>query len=1091
MLRTGRWLGAFSEELGLAQGSTVQAKDFESLYYGLHPRTGQALRSDGKSKRTQMQDAKRRETCVQARQFALTALNQARQAVQASPNNPEAQSNLVQCQQAFAVADAALRSAQQKSLRPGSDLVFSAPKSVSMQWAALLAKGDTAGATGIEHAHDQAVRKTFEQIQGQFVMTRKRGENSERILEAVQGVIACQWRHFDARPTERRSASEGATDGASNNPAQNTPPVGLPDPQLHDHINLFAPVKGSDGAIYAAYTDYIRHNIKALGAMYRAHLSQNLVACGYRVERDAQAQGLFFGLSGIGREQVKVMSARTADIAALQGRGLAANEAKLYSRKAKNQLSGWEVLQGWQAVFAHMGLDPQQVKTATLGDSIALDAWHKGVDTQDWESFARAAARERMPGERTNAAILDALLEREAYFSLSDIRQLLWEDAQFVGGKEADLDRYVERRLRGILQSPGLLQIMDPAHAPPIGISPPAQPASKLPPAPARSYAASHLTGLNRYAEPVFTTHALRKREEALFNGTVPSLLHSSGYGVDTAGATTVIAQVEERISKKQVEADGKAFVLRDFQLAAVMQAACGDSQLCIQIAGAGMGKTTSAQFVKEILTSQGRSLIGVAPSNKAASGLSRELGIPTSSIDRLLLDLDAGRATLDRQSVVLVDEAGMAGFDVIERLMAWGVKTGAKLILMGDPEQLPAVSRGNVLRKLTQMEVVAQTPNALLYLGKNLSDWNRISRQKDDWAKQASMFFSQGLVAEGLREYNQRGCVHRAWTQEHLREDLIRAYLGDPAAAKNKLILATTNAQVNAMNQAVRADLKSHGKLTGSWRLPDSTFELSLGDRIVFKQGVQGKQKRAAPNVKGSPSPAIAKNEFATVRSIARQPDGSLDVQCELDTQGAHGKPTFVKLNTKDMGDLDHAFASTVHRSQGMTVDAVYAVASTFLSKELFYVMATRHRERFHVHMLEQDRSIIMQRAASALPKWHALDLHSILGNELAISEVGQLVWERLRGGLEKVAVWMRTECTRYAHAMQMHGAAHTSAGASMTIGQRDATRARVRALLYSLRSWQLKARTSDQHQRPNLPASNNLPQGREPAKPAQDLCR
>jgi len=443
-----------------------------------------------------------------------------------------------------------------------------------------------------------------------------------------------------------------------------------------------------------------------------------------------------------------------------------------------------------------------------------------------------------------------------------------------------------------------------------------------------------------------------------------------------------------------------------------------------------------------------------VAPSNKAASGLSRELGIPTSSMDRLLMDLDAGRATLDRQSVVLVDEAGMAGFDVMERLMAWSGKTGAKLIFMGDPEQLPAVSRGNVLRKLTQMEVVAQTPNALLYLGKNLSDWNRISRQKDDWAKQASMFFSQGLVAEGLREYDQRGCVHGAWTQEHLREDLIRAYLADPAAAKNKLILATTNAQVHAMNQAVRADLKAHGKLTGNWKLPDSTFELSLGDRIVFKQRVQGKQKRAASGVKGSASPAIAKNEFATVRSIARQPDGSLDVQCELDTQGSDGKPSFVKLNTKDMGELDHAFASTVHRSQGMTVDAVYAVASTFLSKELFYVMATRHRERFHVHMLEQDRSLVMQRAAAAIPKWHALDLHSMPGMGPAGGKATSAIWDRLKGGLEKFGVWMQMEWKRYAHAMHMHDATQQAASSPTPLDCKDPVRERIRALITSLKA-------------------------------------
>jgi hypothetical protein len=1038
-----------------------------------------------------MRDAQQRDTCKAERTKTLVALNQARAALAKSPDAKPLQLDLQMCQEDFARADAALRTAQQKSLRPGSDLVFSAPKSVSMQWAALLANGDTAGAISIEQAHDQAVRTTFEQIQSQFVMTRKRGEQSERILETVQGVIACQWRHFDARPTERTSEA-GASIGNQANTSTPTPPLhaGLPDPQLHDHINLFAPVKGSDGAIYAAYTDYIRHNLKALGAMYRAHLSQNLVANGYRVERDAQAQGLFFALSGIGRDQAKALSARTADIEALQSDGMPSSKAKLYSRKAKNQRSGWEVIQAWQSVFSGLGVDPQQVKSASMGDSIALDAWHRGLNAEEAAAFARSAARERMPGERTNATLLDALLEREAYFSLSDIRQMLWEDAQFVGAKEKDLDSYVERRLRKLLQSPALLQVSDPQTAPP-SLSDAKHASLPARSSPTGQLSGSHLTGLNRYAEPVFTTHALLKREQLLFDSTLPRLLGNYGYGVDATIAANIVAKIEGEISKRQIAGGGKPFALRDFQLAAVMQAVCGDNQLCIQIAGAGMGKTTSAQFVKEILSSQGRTLIGVAPSNKAASGLSRELGIPTSSIDRLLIDLDAGRTILDRQSVILVDEAGMAGFDVMERLMQCSAQSGAKLILMGDPEQLPAVSRGNVLRKLTQMQNIANTPNALLYLGKHLADWHRISRQKDDWAKQASSFFAQGFVAEGLREYETRGCLHAAVTPEHLKEDLIKAYLADKADPTQKLILATTNAQVNAMNLAVRDSLKAEGKLQGAWRLPDSSFELSLGDRIVFKQGLNKPARTVDHGAKPSGSKPtasaatklVAKNDFATVRSIARQADGSLDVQCELDHKDKHGKPVFLRLNTKDMGELDHAFATTVHRSQGMTVDAVYAATGTFLSKELFYVMATRHRERFHLHLLEQDRAMIMQKAAQLIPKWHALDLQSLPGLERAAGDATSAIWGRLKGGLKRVGVWAQMEWRKYANVMRSHGAVPTVAHVS----QRNAIRAHIRILLDSIKKGQSKPTSPSMSQRPTVKVSQPI----SPVEPAPGLFR
>ena len=1008
--RHGRWLGELSTEIGLnvRAGAShnqplVTANDFESIYYGLHPTTGRPLRSDGKTKKAQIRDAKDRAVCKKNWREALVGLNRIRKEIKAAQVLGQDASLLepqhVKCKQAFAIAEHSLRKAQQKSLRPGTDLVFSAPKTVSMQWAALTASGDADGARVVEMAHDRAVRETFARLQAKFVMTRKRDGNSQRSFETVQGVIACQWRHFDARPVE--ASGHAGPDGEA------AALAGVPDPQLHDHINLFAPVKGADGLIYAAYTDYIRQNIKALGAMYRAHLSANLMEAGYQTERDAQKNGLFFTLSGIGRDQAKALSARAADIEALIDAGALARDAKLHSRKAKNSMTGAQVLDAWKQVFEALEVDPQAVKTATLADSIARDALSREIPDARLASFASRMSRERLADVRTDAQILTTLLEREAYFSMSDVRQLLWEDAQFVGHsglRSAGLDGYVEQRTRRILQSKDLLKVMDPDS-----------PAD-----------AGFMTGVNRFGEPVFTTHSLRAREVKLFGDTVPALLQTTGHAVDAAVAQTVIQTLEAKLSATRSAQGGRAFALRDFQLAAVLQAACGDGQLCVQIAGAGMGKTTSAQFTKEILVSQGRTVMGVAPSNKAASGLGRELGIATSSIDRLLLDLEAGRQTLDRNTVIFVDEAGMAGFDLMERLMGWAVKTGAKLILTGDPEQLPAVARGNVLRKLTQMESLAATPSALLYLGRNLSDWNRISRQKDDWAKQASAYFAQGFVHEGLREYASRGCVHSSMTAQHLGEDVADAYVKDGAPTDRKLILATTNAQVKTLNSAVRERLRIAGKLHGAWKLPDSGLELSLGDRIVFKERVElGMTEQSAPRAKqiyaldakkAIKAPAstanLTRNEFATVLSIARQADGSLDIQCQLDVPKADGKPNVISVNSRQLGDMDHAFATTVHRSQGMTVDSVIAVAGTFLSKELFYVMATRHRERLSLHMLESDRALVMVKAAQPITKLHSLDLVS-LGRAKGQSTSG--LWERLQASGEKFAAWMQKERARF----------------------------------------------------------------------------
>ena len=255
--------------------------------------------------------------------------------------------------------------------------------------------------------------------------------------------------------------------------------------------------------------------------------------------------------------------------------------------------------------------------------------------------------------------------------------------------------------------------------------------------------------------------------------------------------------------------------------------------------------------------------------------------------------------------------------------------------------------------------------------------------------------------------------------TATHLGEDIAQAYLQDPAMPAQKLILATTNAQVKALNAVVRDRLKAAGKLHGAWKLPDTGMELSLGDRLVFKerqpieQNATHETKRKDAN-KANPAlrANIAKNEFATVMAISRQPDGSLDLLCQLDSPKDDGAPNLVRLNSRAMGEIDHAFATTVHRSQGMTVDSVFAVPGTFLSKELFYVMATRHRERLNIHMLESDRATLLAKASQNMSKLHAWDLTDA---QRAGAQLTSGILVRLQASTDRLFALMQRERARF----------------------------------------------------------------------------
>ncbi len=88
--------------------------------------------------------------------------------------------------------------------------------------------------------------------------------------------------------------------------------------------------------------------------------------------------------------------------------------------------------------------------------------------------------------------------------------------------------------------------------------------------------------------------------------------------------------------------------------------------------------------------------MLGAAPSGRAADELQSATGIPSRTLHRLLLDAhrDGG---LPHRCVLVVDEAGMAETRVLAPLLHAVERAEGKLLLVGDPAQLPAVGAGGL----------------------------------------------------------------------------------------------------------------------------------------------------------------------------------------------------------------------------------------------------------------------------------------------------------------------------------------------------------------------------------------------------------
>jgi ATP-dependent exoDNAse (exonuclease V) alpha subunit len=109
----------------------------------------------------------------------------------------------------------------------------------------------------------------------------------------------------------------------------------------------------------------------------------------------------------------------------------------------------------------------------------------------------------------------------------------------------------------------------------------------------------------------------------------------------------------------------------------------------------AGSGKTTAAHALATAFTASGVTVIGAAPSGVAAEKLQDETGIRSTTLHRLLGRIRQGE--VPRRCVLIVDEAGMAETRVLAPVLEHMERLGGKVVLIGDPHQLPAVGAGGL----------------------------------------------------------------------------------------------------------------------------------------------------------------------------------------------------------------------------------------------------------------------------------------------------------------------------------------------------------------------------------------------------------
>jgi conjugative relaxase-like TrwC/TraI family protein len=339
----------------------------------------------------------------------------------------------------------------------------------------------------------------------------------------------------------------------------------------------------------------------------------------------------------------------------------------------------------------------------------------------------------------------------------------------------------------------------------------------------------------------------------------------------------------------------------------------------------AGSGKTASLRAAAHAWRDNGVPVIGCSLAAITARRLEGATGVPCGSITRTLAGLDridpaTGRpAGLAPQSVVLVDEASMVGTRHYVRLAAHVRAAGGKLVLVGDPAQLAEVDAGGMFAAL----VTVRNPLAL----------SGNQRQSTGWERAALSALRDGDTDRALAAYVTHGRVHVLSTPSRTAQQLAVDYVERLETQSDPYVLvalAATRRDVDRLNREIRGQLRAAGRLqpdavvvTGK----DTDRGYATGDLVIITSN---------DHHVGLLNGTRATLTDANPRTLSLHTETGEQVSVPSEWAADH---------------LDHGYAMTVHKAQGLTSQVALVYGAPALCQQAGYVALSRGREANHLY--------------------------------------------------------------------------------------------------------------------------------------------
>lgn len=369
-------------------------------------------------------------------------------------------------------------------------------------------------------------------------------------------------------------------------------------------------------------------------------------------------------------------------------------------------------------------------------------------------------------------------------------------------------------------------------------------------------------------------------------------------------------------IGDKGIDNIIKNYTLSDEQLEAVRYITEG-SQISVVIGRPGTGKSYLLKPIKEHYEQHNYRVIGATLSGKVAKSLQTDTGIASSTIASLTYKMANQQLKLNSNDVLIIDEAGMVDFASMALLIREAKKAGSKVILVGDPDQLKPILKGEIFRGIAALT--------------GYIELEHIKRQNDLGDRLASMNMAKGMIAEAVDHYQEKGAIVFSETTEAAAQNLIHEWQADITKTnlQDSVVLAFTRASVSNLNEQARLALKER-QILGQEEITVQGFEkplkIAIGERLLFRQNDK--------------TLGVRNGDLGTVQSFK-----SNQFQIKLDSGELLNIP---RSYTK----MDYGYALTVHKSQGMTVKhSKVLIDSKYWDRHLSFVAMTRHKDSLKIY--------------------------------------------------------------------------------------------------------------------------------------------